>query len=690
MRLQIEENKLYLDFELTKGKPVVFLHFGSTPYHGEIPKRSDLYTMLEIQATGSSSLEHWGVTPMATLPGSNMNYLSHTDTRNEKGRLIEITTKDENTGLVSVMSYQFFDGISVMRCTHTVKNEGENEIGLEYLSTYVQGGIADEWEEELSLLIPHNSWQEEIQWKETPINQLGYHTFSDCGTSSKRVQIRNIGSWSAGEYLPMACLRNATKNTMLFWQIEHNGAWNYEIQERDRKLALVINGPDEINHHWWKSLKPGESFTSVPASVGSVVGGVDETFGELTKYRRAIRRKNKDNEKLPIIFNDYMNCLFGDPTTEKELPIIDAAAEIGCEYYCIDAGWYTDENWWYKVGEWQPSKTRFPGGLKEVTDYIRGKGMIPGIWIEIETMGIQCKLADEVDKSWYFIRHGKPMLDRDRYQLDFRNPKVRKYTRGVIDRLIKDYGIGYFKIDYNINAGIGTDYQSDSAGDGLLEHNRAYLSWLDEIFKDYPDVVIENCSSGGMRMDYAMLSRYSIQSTSDQTNYLHYASIAANAPSALTPEQAAIWSYPLSDSTKEQTIFNCINSCLLRIHQSGHMGVLAQDKKEIVKQELELYKTLRKSIPSALPFWPLGLAKDGDDWMSLGLDCNEKSYLAIWHLLGDCNCELPLPKYKGKDLTVKVAFPSDDKKCKFEWNKEDGILKVNLPEEKMARLLEIF
>ena len=41
-------------------------------------------------------------------------------------------------------------------------------------------------------------------------------------------------------------------------------------------------------------------------------------------------------------------------------------------------------------------------------------------------------------------------------------------------------------------------------------------------------------------------------------------------------------------------------------------------------------------------------------------------------------------------LTVKVAFPVDDKKCKFEWNKEDGILKVNLPEEKMARLLEIF
>ena len=127
---------------------------------------------------------------------------------------------------------------------------------------------------------------------------------------------------------------------------------------------------------------------------------------------------------------------------------VDAAAALGCEYYCIDAGWYTDENWWYKVGEWTPSKTRFPNGLKELTDYIRAKGMIPGIWMEIEVMGTQCAIASEkLGKGWFFERHGKASLDRDRYQLDFRNPEVRAYTRAAIDRMIIDYGIGYFKID---------------------------------------------------------------------------------------------------------------------------------------------------------------------------------------------------------------------------------------------------
>ncbi len=41
-------------------------------------------------------------------------------------------------------------------------------------------------------------------------------------------------------------------------------------------------------------------------------------------------------------------------------------------------------------------------------------------------------------------------------------------------------------------------------------------------------------------MDYAMLARNSIQSTSDQEDYRNYATISANAAIGVTPEQAAI------------------------------------------------------------------------------------------------------------------------------------------------------
>ena len=690
MIYRIEKNGLVLVFELEQGHMPLLIHMGADDacsIPGDAHKR--YYGIHEVQASGESRLEHFGVGMSGTMPAARMGYTRHTETENEKGTLLSIESHDPLTGLHSCMNYQFFDGLPVVRCSHILTNQGEKSITIEGMSTFVQTGLAMDNTDKASLLIPHNDWQEELQWRELSLYDLGYRNFSEPGASGKRIQIRSLGSWSSGEYLPMGCLRDPVRGTMEFWQIEHNGSWNWELQERDHHCTLLISGPTEMDHGWWKKLEPQERFESVPACVGCVRGGEDEAMAVLTLYRRAIRRDHPDHTHLPIIFNDYMNCLFGDPTTEKELPIIEAAAAQGCEYFVIDAGWYTDENWWYKVGEWKPSEKRFPGGLQEVTGFIRSKGMIPGLWLEIETMGTQCPLADQVPREWFFRRHGEVALDRDRYHLDFRNPEVRAYTRDVIDRLIRDYGIGYFKIDYNINAFYGTDREADSASDGLLSHNRAYLSWLDEILDAYPDLVMENCGSGGMRMDYAMLSRYCLQSTSDQTDYRKYASIAANAPSAVTPEQAAVWCYPMADSTREQAIFNCVNAALLRIHQSGHFGLLSEDVRGIIREFYAFYRDIRNDIPEALPFWPLGFAKEGDGQMAMGLRWEDRAYLAVWRLAGDPVLSLPIPHLKGRDLEVLAAFPMEDSRCTMQWDPEEAVLTVSLPEEYMARVIRL-
>ena len=82
-------------------------------------------------------------------------------------------------------------------------------------------------------------------------------------------------------------------------------------------------------------------------------------------------------------------------------------------------------------------------------------------------------------------------------------------------------------MDYNIDGGIGTEVDADSFGDGLLGHNRAYLDWLRGIKAKHPSLIIECCSSGGMRMDYAMLGEGHLQSVSDATDYLKNAGISA-------------------------------------------------------------------------------------------------------------------------------------------------------------------
>jgi alpha-galactosidase len=610
---EVAENGLHMAFEVTDEGDVRFLHFGTAPLEQKAisDKKKPCFRLMELQLTGEDRAEHHGRTHRATYPGLRMGYDKHSDSRNALGRKLEIILKDPLTELSAVQHFQFYDGVQTVRCWTVLNNAGAVPVEVEYVSSFALTGLDKEGEQDrdvkMELSIAHNGWQSELQWRTYKLPELGLSHVID--RSSKRVSCSNTGSWSASEHIPMAVLENKEAGTSLFWQIEHSGSWHWEIIDQVDLLTVLISGPTEHDNHWWVRLQPGEEFVSVPVAVGSVRGGFEQAIGELTTYRRKIRRPNADNRELRIIFNDYMNCLWGDPTTAKLLPLIDAAASVGCEYFCIDAGWYAAGEWWDGVGEWLPSTKRFPEGIKYVLDYIRGKGMIPGLWLELEVMGINSPKLAETDDSWFFMRHGKRVKDRSRYQLDYRNPAVVAHANEVIRRLVEDYGVGYIKMDYNINAGIGTETEADSFGDGLLQHNRAYLSWLDDVFARYPELVIENCSSGGMRMDYAMLSRHSIQSTSDQEDYANYAAIAASSPAALTPEQSAIWSYPLREGDDEEVIFNMVNALLLRVHQSGHLAELSPRRRELVKEALDYYKRIRGDIPVALPFWPLGLPR---------------------------------------------------------------------------------
>lgn len=699
-RIEINENGILMLFEVTEEQKIKLLHFSASPFSDRDVSTwvgAEPFTVVEVQVSGLDRAgERHGTKYVRTSPGSRLTLKEFRDDRNATGRKIEVEMQDEGTGLVVTSHYQFYDGIAVVRAWTTLYNGGKEDLGIEYVSSFAITGIEKEGiklpEDKLELWIPHNGWQKELHWNKYRLDELGMSSTQPeaIRRTSKTIGINNAGNWSTKEYIPMGYLYNAEAGSSLYWQIEHNGSWYWEIADQDGHLYLKLSGPTEHQSHWWKNLTPGESFESVPVSVGSLLGGFDEAMGELTKYRRVIRRRNADNENLPVIFNDYMNCLFADPTTEKEMPLIEAAKEAGCEYYVIDAGWYADGFWWDYVGEWLPSKKRFPGGLEEVTNRVIERGMIPGVWLEIEVMGIKCPLADQVPEDWYFIRHGKKVSDRSRYQLDFRNPQVREHATGVIDRLVRDYHVGYIKMDYNIEPGVGTEIDADSFGEGLLGHERAYLGWLESIFAKYPELVIENCSSGGLRMDYAMLSRHSIQSTSDTEDYIKYSTIAANAPSALTPEQAAVWSYPLKEGDSEEAIFNMVNAMLLRIHQSGHLAEINRERFALVKEGIDYYKKIRADLREGLPFWPIGPAAYQDGWASVAIRNGKKTYLAVWRR-GSLESQVTLPhKYlRGKKAEAVCAYPADGRGCRYLWNNALGELTVELTEKISARIFEI-
>ena len=389
------------------------------------------------------------------------------------------------------------------------------------------------------------------------------------------------------------------------WQIENNGSWRWDIGDFQDNVYFAASGPNRNDHDWRLKLTPGASFTTATASVCHIYdnadNNADKAFAELTQYRRHIRRKHPDHDHLPIISTTI--CLMGDPTDEKILALVGSVAKSGAEYLVIDCGWYVDDmGWWDDVGEWEPSKKRFPMGFRNLLDRIRETGIQPGLWIEPEVIGVKSVMAKALPLDAFFQRDGERVVEKGRYQLDYRHPAVIKHMDEVVDRLVIAYGARYVKFDYNVEITQGTDVDCHSPGAGQLDHNREYLAWVGQLLDRYPELMIENCSSGAQRMDYAMLATHVLQSTSDQEDPVRYAAIAAAIPTAVTPEQGATWAYPQGTWADEINAMTVINSLLGRIHLSGRLDQMSTKQLHLIYEDMNVYKKIRGDLPTALPF----------------------------------------------------------------------------------------
>jgi alpha-galactosidase len=635
-----------------------------------------------LHCTGEDIPDHHGAKFTGAFPGARLSFIGKEESATSRGKRLTISQEDQTVGLRVQSIYETVGDMPVVQRSTRLTNIGQRAAGIEYASSAMLNHFAspDSFQDDLKLHFAYNSWQAEAQWRTVRMADAGLvqnGNFSVSGAS-----FSTMGSWPCQSYLPMAMLENTRAGVTWFWQIEHNGSWHFEIaQTATRALYAYIGGPDAQHAQAWKELKPGESYDTVPVAIGCVRGGFDEAVAALTRYRRAIQlHPRSDMRQCPVVFNDVL-AINGDQTTAIEMPLIDAAAAAGCEVYCMDVGWCTKpgQDWWDAVGDWEPNPDRFPGGFKKVTTYIRTKGMVPGLWIEPEVCGLWTSLAKRPD-NWFFMRHGKRVIDHSRYQLDFRNPEVRAYTDQVFDRIVRDYGIGYIKLDYNINALEGTELQAESFGQGLLEHNRAFLGWLDALLDRYPTLTLETVASGGMRMEYSMLSRAQLQSISDQDDYRTYASLTTGCSAALLPEQMGVWSQPSQRATPEEASCNMVNAMLGRIHQSGYLTRLSQASLAQVENGIAAYKRdIRRYIPEFTPFYPLGMADMtvATTPAALGMRARGKTFLAVWrrnsaedvHVPGNFgNARLLYPMDLGVRVNsmtdgVTVSFPKPNMGC---------------------------
>jgi alpha-galactosidase len=650
-----------------------------------------------------------------------LRYVRHDESREGADwHQLRVDLADPLTGLRVEVFYRILAGRGALRSWVRLTNAGTAPITVESVTSLLCAGLSGDDPGDLDVLWCENDWLAEGRWQRRAFRDalpdLNRHVHG--ADPRGRFGVTSVGTWSAGLHLPMGAVVSRRTGHSWVWQVEHNGAWHWQVGECTRRPSVTaaagtvghgplgtgrsgayvaVLGPTDAEHHWHTTLEPGETFTTVPAAM-AVGDDLDDALGQLTWYRLAIRRPHPDHRRLGVVFNDYMNTLMGEPTTERLLPLIEAAATSGAEYFVIDAGWYADpgEGWWDTVGAWKPAAARFPGGLAEVFAAIRAAGLIPGLWLEPEVVGVRSPIAARLPAEAFFTRHGQRVVENGRYHLDLRHPAAVKHLNETIDFVVGDLGAGYLKFDYNINGGPGTDAGNLSAGAGLLGHNRAHLDWLDAVLDRHPGLIIENCASGGLRTDYGMLSRTQVQSTSDQQDFLRYPPISAAAPAAITPEQAATWAYPQPGFSDREIVFTLCGALLGRVHLSGHVDRMTAGQRRLVADAVSVYKQIRSDLPDAVPFWPLGLPGWTDSWLALGMRTAAVTYLLVWHRGGEAEASIgdpaelavPVPHLCGTAATAGVLYPRGGQPL-VSFDPHRGELTVALPDTPAACLVRI-
>ena len=374
--------------------------------------------------------------------GGRFRYAGHDEgPAGQPWRELRVDLDDPVTGLRAEVFLRVLAACGALRSWVRLTNRGTEPVTVESVTSFLCGGLASEAGpegparpealEDLDVLWAESDWLAESRWQRRPLRDAlpDLNRRVHGGDPRGRFGLTSSGTWSSGTFLPMGAVVSRRTGNAWAWQIEHNGGWHWQVGEcTHRSVAdgadlggrhappgsvtgayIALLGPADAEHHWQASLNPGDSFTTVPVSVVVSAAGFEGAVAGLTAVRRAIRRPHQDSQRLPVIFNDYMNTLMGNPTTERLLPLIAAAAEVGAEYFCIDSGWYTDIDggWWKTVGAWKPSERRFPNGISEVLDHIRGAGMVPGLWLEPEVVGVNSPVVPQLPPEAFFQRGGR-------------------------------------------------------------------------------------------------------------------------------------------------------------------------------------------------------------------------------------------------------------------------------------------
>ena len=406
---------------------------------------------------------------------------------------LEIEMFDSVISMTLILSYTVFPDVDAI-CRHVrVKNEGSRPIFLDRVMSahlYLP-------EDAYDVITLHGSWGRErgICRRELPYG------------ISRAYSKRGVSSHQAHPFIAVTS-RNTTQTSGEVYAMNLVYSGNFIAQTdglvNDDVIAQIGINPEGF---CWK-LEAGETFTAPEAVLvysGIGLGQMTRTFHDL--YRNHLIRGKYKDRKRPVLLNNWEATYF-DFNTEKLLDIARSASRCGIEMLVMDDGWFGNRFDDHRaLGDWVVNEEKLPGGLKYLVSEVNKLGMKFGIWFEPEMV---CPDSD------LFLAHPDWAIqvpDREnttlrwQYVLDITRPEVLEYVLVSVRDVLKSANIEYVKWDMNrALCNIGSkDLPADRIGEFFHRYVLAVYELQGRLVTEFPDLLLENCSSGGGRFDPGML-----------------------------------------------------------------------------------------------------------------------------------------------------------------------------------------
>ncbi|MBR3496504.1 MAG: alpha-galactosidase, partial [Prevotella sp.] len=300
-------------------------------------------------------------------------------------------------------------------------------------------------------------------------------------------------------------------------------------------FELRINTTLNKMHHFYAGispqaseyiLEPGETFTTPRLALcmsNEGLGGVSRNFHRWARHEGWLHQGDKTRE---ILLNSWEGVVFN--VNEKGMfQMMEDIKEMGGELFVMDDGWFGEK---YQrnddkstLGDWMVDRQKLPGGIKPLVDKAKSLGIHFGIWIEPESANTISEFYEkhpdwvlqEKDRNLKQGRGGTQVL------LDMCNPKVQDFVFKIVDNLMTENpDIAYIKWDANCSLqNYGSNYlPAQKQSHIYIEYHRGLLKTLERIRAKYPKLVIQDCSSGGGRVNYGLLPYFEEFWTSDNND----------------------------------------------------------------------------------------------------------------------------------------------------------------------------